>query len=165
MATFSVFFSPCQRIKAKHTEFSDSRSRKHLFVPLWNFIILPKRASAPKILRTTGLDDFIWFVLPFLHLINLYIYFVGLFASCFGGYRSCRDCAAWMIVCVCECGADHFTPQCWNTSLFTPAGQRLQCMPSTKNKHTYPHPLCPLIFNTYSLHTLPSNAACRVKSL
>lgn len=77
--------------------------------------------------------------------------------------QSHSHCAAWMVVRVCVYCDNHFTLQCWNTPLFTPAAQRLQSMPSTKT-HTYTHPLCPLTFDTHSLRTLPSNATGGVKS-
>lgn len=114
----------------------------YLCLQLWNFLVVPKCAAATKILRTL------------LHLINLYIYFVGLLA--FGSQVIQRPCSA----------TDHFTPQRYNAPLFAPAGQRLQSLPSTKtHTHTPTPPLCPLTFDAHTLHTLPSNAACGVESL
>lgn len=150
MATFSVFFSQCQRLQAKYTEFAGSCSREHLFVP--SAVEFPCFAQMCRSTKNTADISLDGFVSPLLHLINLYIYFVGRLV--FGSQVIQRPCSE----------TDHFTPQRYNTPLFAPAGQRLQSVPSTKT-HTHTHPLCPLTFDAHTLHTLPSNAARGVESL
>lgn len=116
-----------------------------------------------KILRTIGLDGLVlygWqytFSTSSTSIFTLWVCLGLVLAE-----LSYRDCAAWMVVCVCVYCTENFTLRCWNTPLFTPAGQRLQSMPSTET-HTYTHPLCPLTFDTHSLHTLPSNATGGVR--
>ncbi len=157
MATFLMFFSQHHGIRAKYTEFAGSRSRKHLFVPsaVGFRCFFPKYALAPKLLRSL-----VWMVWCYMFCITISTPHQSLYllwgSVCFLFWRIGQTGQfEWLYVCV-GC-TDHFTPQCWNSPLFTPAGQRLQSMPSTKT-NTYTHPLCPLTFDTHSLHTLPSNA-------
>lgn len=105
----------------------------------------------------------VWFislVLEFLHLISLYMYSVGLFASCFGReviqkLCSVNDC------CLCVCG--------WHWSLHTSV-MKHNCLLSSWSKikeypfHQNTHPLCPLTIDAHLVHTWSLNAACRGKS-